>query len=355
MAFGDFTVVRSTVKNVLGSNGLIGQVAINTPAFEFNADGSYKGLLVEPGATNLALYSQQFDDGYWSKDSLTVDPNSTTAPDGTTTADKLTATGADSFSQSTAITSVSGQTYTFSVYLKADTPTTLALYCLNPVTAQSVNVTTEWQRFSITVAVNSTTVRWQIGGGGTFTTGEVIYAWGAQVELGSVATSPIYTVGSTVARTADNITLTSASSLIGQLTGAVYCEVNMRQFSGGFRRAWSTRVTTGGQSTSLLFNNLDTLVGVRGVSVTISPIAYPVGISKYLITYTAGDIRVYRNGALIGSSTSAYVNSDPHTVIYLGNDDQGAGSIQQANDHLRAFATFTTSFTSAQAIAITTL
>jgi hypothetical protein len=386
MAFGDFTVVRSTVKNVLGSNGLIGQVAIDTPAFEFNTDGSYKGLLVEPGATNLALYSQEFDNAYWVKTNTTAAGNATTSPDGTLNADRLTSnavTGVITVDSSGI--SVTAGTHSLSAYIKSDgwrwvqlrTSGLLGLGFVNfdiidgvKGTESAATGTIEpygdgWFRVSIsaTLLTASGGIAYNLVSSGTSTRGQNatgdgtsgIFIWQAQLETGSVATSPIPTVASTVARTADDISLTSASSLIGQLTGAVYCEVNMRQFSGGFRRAWSTRVTTGGQTTSLLFNNLDTLAIVRGVSVTISPIAYPVGISKYLITYTAGDIRVYRNGALIGSSTSAYVNSDPHTVIYLGNDDQGAGSIQQTNDHLRAFATFTTSFTSAQAIAITTL
>jgi hypothetical protein len=31
MAFGDFTVVRSTVKRVLNSSGVLAEVAVNTP------------------------------------------------------------------------------------------------------------------------------------------------------------------------------------------------------------------------------------------------------------------------------------------------------------------------------------
>jgi hypothetical protein len=131
----------------------------------------------------------------------------------------------------------------------------------------------------------------------------------------------------------------------------------MRQFSGGFRRIFATRPepigANGGQT--ILANDLNLIVGVYGVSVTLSPTAYPAGISKYLLTYTAGDIRVYRNGVLLGSSTSAYTHSATQSNLFLGCDNQGVGVIQQLNDHIRAFAMFPTTFTEAQAIAITTL
>ena len=52
MAFGDFTVDRNSAKYVLGSGGSYVSYATDEPAFEFNSDGSYKGLLVEPASTN---------------------------------------------------------------------------------------------------------------------------------------------------------------------------------------------------------------------------------------------------------------------------------------------------------------
>jgi hypothetical protein len=305
------------------------------------------------------LYSQQFDDGYWSKDALTVDPNSTTAPDGTTTADKLTATGADSFSQSTAITSVSGQTYTFSVYLKADTPTTLALYCLNPVTAQSVNVTTEWQRFSITVAVNSTTVRWQIGGGGTFTTGEVIYAWGAQVELGSVATSPIYTVASTVARTADVVSLTGASSLIGQTEGTIYLEVDWQYVAGNQflidinadPATTDNRVAIYVSSGDEIFFNINA-DGVVATNTGVTSAGF-TGVLKLAFAYAHNDCALYKDGASI--STDATVDFSAIATlaqIFLGQTLSGN---QQANMWIRSVALFPTRLSNAQLASLTTL
>ena len=63
---GDLTVVRASAATRVNSSGF-----------------------VEDSCYNLAGYSQQFDNAYWTKANVNVTPNDTTAPDGTVTADKL--------------------------------------------------------------------------------------------------------------------------------------------------------------------------------------------------------------------------------------------------------------------------
>ena len=53
----------------------------------------YDGQTVTKAEENLVLYSQEFDNAYWGKNSTTVVANSIDAPDGTTTADTLSAAG----------------------------------------------------------------------------------------------------------------------------------------------------------------------------------------------------------------------------------------------------------------------
>jgi hypothetical protein len=50
---------------------------------------TYYGTRTALAEQNLLLYSQEFDNAAWTKTSTTVTANSTTAPDGTTTADTL--------------------------------------------------------------------------------------------------------------------------------------------------------------------------------------------------------------------------------------------------------------------------
>lgn len=70
---------------------------------------------------NLLTYSEQLDNAAWAKTNATITANATTAPDGTTTADKLVEASDSAVLHSTNIFSailLSGQ-YTFSVYAKA--------------------------------------------------------------------------------------------------------------------------------------------------------------------------------------------------------------------------------------------
>jgi hypothetical protein len=79
--------------------------------------------LVEVVAWNLAQQSETFDNASWTKVNTTITANNTTAPNGTTTADKFAPNGtltASYFSISQAITSgATSQSHTAIVYVKA--------------------------------------------------------------------------------------------------------------------------------------------------------------------------------------------------------------------------------------------
>ena len=53
----DFTVDRNSSKWVLGPNGYLIEYGVDEAAIEFNPDGSYKGVLVEPAAMNRIPHS----------------------------------------------------------------------------------------------------------------------------------------------------------------------------------------------------------------------------------------------------------------------------------------------------------
>ena len=75
--------------------------------------------LIEGVRTNLALYSEQFDNAYWVKSNATITANSTTSPDGTTNADTFLKTSAlNTVSQVSKGIITSTGTYTFSVFVK---------------------------------------------------------------------------------------------------------------------------------------------------------------------------------------------------------------------------------------------
>lgn len=103
---GDFTATRATTATRVNSVGLIDLVPYN-----------------------LLTYSEMFSDVSWTKNQSTLTPNTTIAPDGTLTADTLTANGLNSnyrLSQNPSLLALT--TYTYSIYAKKDTNDFIQLY-----------------------------------------------------------------------------------------------------------------------------------------------------------------------------------------------------------------------------------
>ncbi len=82
-------------------------------AWRTNADG-----LIQRVPWNLFSYSQEFNNGSWGKTASSITANSTTAPDGTTTADSLIEDSTNALHIVSKSTSSVGGVYTVSVYAK---------------------------------------------------------------------------------------------------------------------------------------------------------------------------------------------------------------------------------------------
>jgi hypothetical protein len=161
------------------------------------------------GNNNSLLYSQDFTQGSWAKTSVTVGA-AITAPDGTTTANSFTATSSDSYlTQSPSPALITGLSYTFSIWLKAASATTIGIGIGNLYS--TVSVTTTWQRFSKTVTYDASGSRVIIGGFSTFpSTSPVIYAWQAQLEYGSSFSGTTLTTSAAIATT-NNVNIPNGS------------------------------------------------------------------------------------------------------------------------------------------------
>jgi len=80
---GDFTVSRNGQATYFDKNGVLKTAQANEPRFEFDPlTGVFKGVLVEPSATNLLLRSEQFDNAYWSKSNLNIGISAFPSPSG---------------------------------------------------------------------------------------------------------------------------------------------------------------------------------------------------------------------------------------------------------------------------------
>jgi hypothetical protein len=148
---------------------------------------------------NMAKYSEDFSVGTWDKNggSCSVTANSTTAPDGNTTADTVTASTATPMIQQQIAGLVSGGQYTFYVWAKAPSGTkqvsiaivdnAYAAYLAGPT---SISLTKSWQRFKITGTLAGgqaglwIVVRQFVSNGDNWTSGD-IHVWGACLQQGN--------------------------------------------------------------------------------------------------------------------------------------------------------------------------
>jgi hypothetical protein len=192
-------------------------------------------ILVEPSATNLLGYSEDFSNAAWNKNELSL-TSGQLSPAGDNTATKLTATGVDPYVY--VFANVTADEHTFSFYCKGDTGRTarVLLWYIGSATGTTESIdftyTDEWQRFEFQTTPTA---------GGTLVfridipenaseVGDVVYLWGAQLETGSVATSYIPTAGGNAAartRAADNLVIDGSafSDFYNAAEGTVYIEL----------------------------------------------------------------------------------------------------------------------------------
>lgn len=252
------TFSRASTGMVYNSSGLLVSVAIDMPRFDHDrvTPWASRGLLVEEGRTNLALWSEDFSNAAYSRVRSGITTNAIAAPDGNTTADKLTeqldvATNR-SIGQNISVTS--GTTYTISVFAKAAERSGINLRFASGFAAGNVNfdlsgsgsvtnggtvansgitlLNNGWYRcFASFVATSTTTAGAQvfITSGGSITydgvSGSGVYLWGMDVEAGGWATSYIPTTTIAVGRSVDSAVVGTLSPWFNATEGTIYCEM----------------------------------------------------------------------------------------------------------------------------------
>jgi hypothetical protein len=244
------------------------------------------GILVEPAATNLITRSQEIDGGVgsWTEQNVTAAINAV-APDGSTTATTITATAGSNIHNLYYGGGIAGGTnavHTISIYVKQGTAQYVqlnqgsdtdnwvaAVYDLTNgtitelakgsstaalPTASITSVGYGWYRLAVTGDVDSagtigTAIHFMSGptptqgdnGDESWTAAgtETMLVWGYQLELGTVATSYIPTLGSTVTRAADIVDALTSSIPYSTTKGTVYIDFK-NQATGGTQ--WLVRM-----------------------------------------------------------------------------------------------------------------
>lgn len=353
-----FTTVRSTVGTAkTAANGsTIATVAIDSPRVE------PAGILSEIARTNTGLRSQEFDNAAWTKGAITVaapivTANSGVAPDGTTTADQIAfpavsnvgTTSQTVYSFSTAIA-----TYTISVWLRAATPCTTYLFThtggLQYQGLTTCSVTTTWQRFTLTWA-NGTAAQTRFvgfgvdlrsGSGQSAQPAHTVEAWGFQQEVNSAASSYIATVGTSVTKSADVITVPSTGwpTSTGEVTvdvtpnwgatGATHSIVDTRQASN---IGWYFNVDSSNQLSFWTSNGSGTTTASTALTWT------PGTAYVCRAVWGAGRVTLYRDGVQVAQTASgADLPASIRATAYVGCNYSSATQLSGNLANLKVYA-----------------
>ena len=180
--------------------------------------------LFEPASTNLIPYSEDFS-SLNIRNNAVVTSNQIISPSGLLDADEITFDGTFSGRVEASVSTIVGQPYTISLYLKnKDLSDVTQVWIGFSVVSQGqfVTITDEWQRYDITTNADGTTEypRIQFGGTGS------LYAWGFQTEQQSYATSYIPNFGEAngVSRNQDLCTNGGSLASINSTEGTLYFE-----------------------------------------------------------------------------------------------------------------------------------
>jgi len=318
---------------------------LNVPRLTYqNGGGGCPSLLLEKQSTNLALYSEQFDNASWIKLNGSVTANIAVSPDGTQNADSFipnTTSGihalrSNLFNQSATASHswfVKANGYTKIAVRESELVGNYATFNLTTGTLISTNQTGSiqnlgngWYRCTLvdtTTGVNAQTsivvlpdsytsgdpivVNWS----GDGTSG--VYVFGAQIEVGSYATSYIPTTSSSATRVADVCSKTDISSLIGQTEGVIFVDFD---FNAKFSSSGVIPISANNPSVSgnvcyiFVTTSNDLLIEMSnssGVQCSIIGSIGAVGRKKIAFAYKQNDFVVYMNGTQIGTDTSGSV------------------------------------------------
>ena len=318
----EFDFSRGSSATYVGKDGLIKSAASDVPRIDFS-DSTNGALLLEPTRSNLITYSEDFSQ--WANQNAgtgsapIITSNNTISPDGTQNADKVVFNkGAGVSTSDLSIIASSGftsQTNTTSFYIKADSPQRIVIR--NSTNWQLVDVTTKWQRISKTDTGGGIQIGLRDGYGiANIPNTATIYLWGAQAEALSYATSYIPTSGSTATRLGESANNAGGAGVFNSEEGVLYAEIAALANDGTFR---NLSISSGSVTNliSLMFTNSNTIrLDFGNQAQFIDYTTNITNMNKIAFSYKLNELKLYVNGVLKGSVTSATMLSNLNTLRF---------------------------------------
>jgi len=303
---------------------------------------------------NFVIYSQAINGSNWATlSSATLTGNSTTAPDGTSTASTLTASGTQSAARrglNSPYFAISGETFTASIYFKAGTAnygwisltfigtSSYAWFNLSTGTVGSVNagvtstitnVGNGWYRCSATGVSTNTYAFVDYGISGadnttTVTAGTTIYLWGAQLEAGPITNTYVPTTSSIIYGT-PQLTLSGVAGIGLQSDGSLYVQP---AGTGALQANITNSATSGGNARGANAVDLQTTRNAAsnvasGLASTISGGAANLATAQY--SNVSGGVGNTASGYIAGVG-SGYINTAGGYYAYIGGGQSNASN-----------------------------
>ena len=309
-------------------------------------DSGCGSWLWEPQSTNLITQSELFSDASWVKINSSV-VSGFASPSGNTNAYKLIASvsNTDHRTRTAPIaTAAVGTTVTFSIYIKPQEITKIALvdnwtnlsYGVVNLTTNSVieeaqgttsvtEILNGFRRVSFTYqTANINTLPAVYLLDDAYTSGNPtsytfasdgtsgVYIWGAQLEQQSYATSYIPTSGSTVTRNQDVCTNGGSLASINSTEGVLYAEIarseeeNLYRLLGIDDGTSNNYVKMGFENSRGAFWIRAVINGVTSISSDNALTSNPNEFYKIAIRYQSGNSAIYINGTSVLTTTTTF-------------------------------------------------
>ncbi|UHG91775.1 phage head spike fiber domain-containing protein [Spirosoma oryzicola] len=367
---------RASAGTYFDSTGTLRTAAVNEPRFEYDPiSGKLLGLLIEEQRTNMLLQSNSLNAFATNGNGIPAKTlNATTSPDATNNATLLSITtaGSDSGLRTTNAGMTPSTTYTLSVYAKANTGTILFMRNIatsttgndgawfnlatgsvgvkqsNIASSSIVALAGGWYRCTITATTQATIGNnivdvkiTDADNGFGASAGKSIYVYGAQLEVGSFATSYIPTTTAAVTRSMDvcNINL---GSWYNQSEGTLVMNALKAVPQGVVSRYYNFLPATGANPQWYLANDAT----LNRVTVTLadesgstlfsgtSPNTLNTGsVMRTAAALRAGDCAFAVNGSVVGVGSPG--SMPQFASLVLGNNSlNGARSL---NGYLQRF------------------
>lgn len=353
--------IRFRGTNFTGSidNVSVKEIQTDVPRIDFTDDATGH-LLLEPQSTNLVTYSSDFSQWVWGGDS---NANNTTrvdgqsSPDGKTNAALFTRNaGTSGWFGSTNLSVTLNQTYTYSLFVKkgtsstielnnvSNTPQSKVIYNIdtntftteNNATGSFVDYGNGWYRIAMTFEhLNTTSTSAQIRH--ILEDGESMYVFGSQFENQSLATSYIPTFGSIATRNAEVCNNSGSAQDFNDSEGVLYCEIAALADDETNRK-----IAIGSPTNRIIFGYRNGSNKVRVEVISSNSAVYDntqtinniTTFNKFAVKYKQNDFSLWINSQKVSIDTSG---NTPTGLNELAFDDGGANFFYGKTKNLKVF------------------